>query len=60
MTNPEPRIRAMKARRKSTCRCGRLIQVGNRIIQLDGRWVCIDCALTAAGYPRPDQKRTTP
>lgn len=46
MTSQGTRIRSMKARRKSTCRCGRLILVGNRITLLGGAWLCLDCALT--------------
>lgn len=61
MNIAQPRVRAMKARKTSTCpTCRQLIRVGHRIIRLNGKWLCIDCALTAAGYPRPHQTRTNP
>ena len=61
MTGTQTRIRSMKARRSSTCpSCRQPIRVGHRIIRLGGRWICIDCALTAAGYPATPETRTAP
>ena len=58
-TTQDTRIRSMKARRTSTCRCGRLIRVGHRIISLGrGQWICVECAIAiATGKPAP-QTRT--
>lgn len=45
MTSQGPRVRSMKARRQSTCRCGRFVQVGDRITRLEGAWLCLACAI---------------
>ena len=44
------RVRSMKARRTGgTCRgCKRLIILGDIITRHNGRWLCTDCATTAA------------
>jgi hypothetical protein len=47
-TNQAGRPRSMKARKTTTCQCGRLIQPGHRIVRLNGRWVCIECAIAVA------------
>jgi hypothetical protein len=44
----QTRVRSMKARRSSTCQCGRTILVGARITRHGGRWLCTDCAITIA------------
>jgi hypothetical protein len=60
MTDQDTRIRSMKARRSSTCQCGRLILVGARITRHGGRWLCTDCAIAiATGKPAP-QTRNAP
>ena len=48
MTSQTTRVRSMKARRSSTCRCGRLIRVGDRITRHGGKWLCVECAITTA------------
>lgn len=54
------RIRSMKARRTSTCQCGRTIHVGDRITRHDDRWVCIHCAIAIATGKAAHQTRTDP
>ena len=65
MTAHGSRVRSMKARRASTCRCGRPIRVGDRITRHSGKWLCLECAITtaiaiAADAYSTNQTRTPP
>jgi hypothetical protein len=53
------KTRMMKARRSATVSgCGHRVTTGQQIVQRDGKWWCLPCALDAIGADVEGARRT--